>query len=102
MNGLRAKRARNRLQSRIGTLLLHLLLLLLLLASGVVGVPELGGEVRKVPHVLLHDEVPAARRPSRRSRCGGGRGADRAPDWRLAGALVKAKNCLVLGRTQTH
>ena len=91
MNGLRAKRARNRLQSRIGTLLLHLLLLLLLLllvASGVVGVPELGGEVRQVAHVLLHDEVPAARRPSRRSRCGGGRGADRAPDWRLAGSLV--------------
>ena len=93
MNGLRAKRARNRLQSRIGTLLLHLLLLLLLLllvvmTSGVVGVPELGGEVRQVPHVLLHDEVPA-RRPSRRSRCGGGRGADRAPDWRLTGSLVE-------------
>ena len=91
MNGLRAKRARNRLQSRIGTLLLHLLLLLLLpavvMTSGVVGVPELGGEVRQVPHVLLHDEVPAARRPCWRSRCGGGRGADRAPDWRLAGAL---------------
>ena len=87
MNGLRAKRARNRLQSRIGTLLLHLLLLLLLvMTSGVVGVPELGGEVRQVPHVLLHDEVPA-RRP-RWTRCGGGRGADRAPDWRLAGSLV--------------
>ena len=86
MNGLRAKRARNRLQSRIGTLLLHLLLLLLLLlvmTSGVVGVPELGGEVRQMAHVLLHDEVP-----SRRSRCGGGRGANRAPDWRLAGSLV--------------
>ena len=87
MNGLRAKRARNRLQSRIGTLLLHLLLLrllLLVMASGVVGVPELGGEVRQVAHVLLHDEVLTARW----SRCGG-RGADRAPDWRLAGSLVK-------------
>ena len=93
MSGLRAKRARNRLQSRIGTLLLHLLLLLLLLVmmtSGVVGVPELGREVRQMPHVLLHDEV-FARRPSWRSR-GGGRGADRAPDGRLAGSLVKAKN----------
>ena len=89
-NGLRAKRARNRHQSRIGTLLLHLLLLLVMMTSGVVGVPELGGEVRLGPHVLLHDKIPA-RRPSWRSR-GGGRGADRAPDGRLAGSLVKAKN----------
>ena len=51
------------------------------MAAGVVGVPQLRGQVRQVTHVLLHDEIPPWPGLPHGSR------ADRAPDGWLAGSL---------------